>query len=101
MKFRLLLISIIFSASCAGAQESGKPSSVTINLSPTQAVQLLIASNRLEDARRMLQQLLAAKPDDSETLFLMATVEAAEKNYDTAISLYRRILVHEPGAERV
>jgi hypothetical protein len=101
MKFRLLLMCIILSASCAGAQEGGKPSSTTINISPTQAVQLLIAGNRLEDAKRLLEQLLAINPNDSETLFLMATVAVAEKDYDAAISLYRRILVSEPGAERV
>ena len=49
----------------------------------------------------MLERMLAAKPDDSEILFLLATIAVAQKDYDTAISLFRRILVREPDAERV
>ena len=73
----------------------------TITISDTQAAQLLIANNRLDDAKRLLEHTLAAKPDDSETLFLLATIAVAQKDYDRAISLYRRILVREPDAERV
>jgi tetratricopeptide (TPR) repeat protein len=73
----------------------------TITLTAEQAAQLLIANDRLDDAKRLLDQVLAAKPDDSEALFLMATIAVARKNYDGAISLYRRILVREPDAERV
>jgi tetratricopeptide (TPR) repeat protein len=61
----------------------------------------LILNNRLDDAKRVLEHILAAKPDDSEALFLMAAIAVAQKDYDTAVSLYRRILVREPEAERV
>jgi Tfp pilus assembly protein PilF len=101
MKFISGLLGIILSLSCAAAQDADKPSGTTIPLSATQAAQFLIAAHRLEDARRLVDRLLAAKPDDSEALFLMATIAVAEKEYDTAISLYRRILVREPDAERV
>ncbi len=45
--------------------------------------------------------MLAVHPDDREGLFLLATIAVAQKDYDRAISLYRRILVHEPNTERV
>ncbi len=49
----------------------------------------------------LLDIALAKRPDDSELLFLRANVAVEQKEYDTAISLYRRILVREPDAERV
>jgi len=58
-------------------------------------------NNRLDDAKLLLERVLAANPDDREGLFLLATIAAAQKDYDRAISLYRRILVHEPNTERV
>ena len=64
-------------------------------------MQLLIANNRLDDAKRLLERVLARDPDDSEGLFLEATIAVEQKDYDAAISLYRRILVREPNAERV
>jgi tetratricopeptide (TPR) repeat protein len=82
----------------AAAQEETKKAIV---LSDIQAAQLLIVNNRLDDARLLLEHDLAARPDDSEILFLLATVAVAKKDYDTAVSLYRRILVREPNAERV
>ncbi|MBA2587801.1 MAG: DUF560 domain-containing protein [Alphaproteobacteria bacterium] len=81
----------------ATAQEAATP----LVISDAAAAQLLIANNRLDDAKKLLEHDLAASLDDSQTLFLLATVAVAQKDYDTAISLYRRILVHEPGAERV
>ena len=87
-------------SSGALAQNAGK-APTTITLSSNEAAQLLIANNRLDDAKKLLEQVLAANPDDSEALFLMATVAVEQKDYDRAISLYRRILVHEPDAERV
>jgi tetratricopeptide (TPR) repeat protein len=80
----------------AQAQESR-----TIVLSDLQAAQVLIANGRLDDAKKVLERRLAATPEDSETLFLLATIATAEKDYDSAISLYRHILANEPNAERV
>lgn len=76
-------------------------STTTIVVSDVDAVQLLVANNRLDDAKRLLERVLATRPDDSEGLFLQATIAVAEKDYNAAISIYRRILVHEPNAERV
>ena len=85
------------SCPCADAQQPSR----SVGITGTEAAQLLIANHRLDDARRVLELVLAAKPDDSEALFLMATIAVEQKDYDTAISLYRRILVHEPDVERV
>jgi len=81
----------------AAAQENSK----TFAISDLQAAQLLIVNNRLDDAKLLLERVLAANPDHREGLFLLATIAVAQKDYDGAISLYRRILVHEPNTERV
>ncbi len=73
----------------------------TITITDIQAAQLLINNNRLDDAKRLLDHDLVSQPEDSELLFLRAMVAVAEKDYDTAISLFRRVLVREPDAERV
>jgi len=90
------LVLLLYCAS-ARAHETSK----TITLTNIQAAQLLIANNRLDDAKRLLEQMRTAKPDDIEILFLLATIAVEQKDYDTAISLYRRILVSQPDAERV
>lgn len=99
MTLKTALLGVIFFASSAMAQDVGTPTTVT--LSDIQAAQLLITNDRLDDAKRVLERFLAATPDDSQGQFLLATIAVAQKDYDTAISLYRRILVREPGAERV
>jgi tetratricopeptide (TPR) repeat protein len=91
-----IMVAAIFT-SAAPAQEKGR----TIAITDAQAAQLLINNNRLDDARRLLDRDLASQPEDSELLFLRAMVAVAEKDYGTAISLFRRILVHEPNTERV
>src|SRR3954470_5084560 len=100
MKFGVALLGLVLSVSGALAQGAAKPNT-TVTLSEIQAAQLLIADNRLDDAKRLLPPTPAAKPDDSEGQFLLAAIAVAQKDYDAAISLYRRILVHEPEAERV
>lgn len=100
MKFGVALLGLVLSVSGALAQDAVKPNT-TITLSEIQAAQLLITNNRLDDAKRVLEHVLATKPDDSESQFLLATIAVAQKDYDTAISLFRRILVREPDAERV
>jgi tetratricopeptide (TPR) repeat protein len=82
------------------ARDAAKPAPIVI-LTDIQAAQLLIANDRLDDAKRLLERMLAVDPDDREGLFLMATIAVAQKDYDRAISLYRRLLVREPDAERV
>jgi len=98
MKFRtaLLIASLAF-APAAWAQDKGQ----TVPITNLQAAQLLIANDRLDDARKILEHEQTARPDDSQTLFLLGAIAVAQKDYDTAISLFRRILVREPDAERV
>jgi tetratricopeptide (TPR) repeat protein len=100
MRIWIGLLGAALFASAALAQDKGAPAQ-TLVISDVQAAQLLIANNRFDDAKRLLDHLLAAKPDDSELLFLKANVAVAEKDYDLAISLFRRILVREPDVERV
>ena len=96
---RIFATVLFLTGSCACADAQQPPRSVGIT--GAEAAQLLIANHRLDDAKRVLELVLATKPDDSEALFLMATIAVEQKDYDTAISLYRRILVHEPDVERV
>jgi len=95
------MLAVLLSQPAALAQDAQQPATKTITLSVTQAAQLLIASNHLDEAKKLLERELAANPDDSETLFLLATIATAQKDYDTAISLFRHILVREPDVERV
>jgi len=73
------------STSGAPAQEAGRTAGTTITLSPTQAAQLLISNDRLDDAKRLLGQMLAAKPDDSEALVSFGHHCGEQKDYGTAI----------------
>lgn len=73
----------------------------TIPFTDVQAAQLLIANDKLDEASKLLEHVLAAAPEDSEAQFLLAMIAVARKDYDTAITLFRRILVREPDAERV
>ena len=93
----ILLAAATAFAPPAAAQDHSK----TFVISDLQAAQLLIANNRLDDAKKLLEHMLSANPDDREGLFLMATIAVAQKDYDRAISLYRRILAREPNTERV
>src|SRR5438067_813495 len=101
MLARAALIAVVIGLLTARSASAQERAPTTITLSNIQAAQLLIANNRLDDAKRLLEQMLAAKPDDIETLFLLATIAVEQKDYDGAISFYRRVLVREPGAERV
>jgi len=96
-----VLLGLIAFPSCGQAQTDNKGTTTTLNLSDIQAAQLLILNNRLDDAKLFLERALGAKPNDRELLFLRATVAVEQKDYGTAISLYRRILAREPDAERV
>ena len=90
----LLALALI---SPAHTQESTR----TVTITNTQAAQLLIENNRLDDAQKLLLRDLESRPDDSETLFLLGTIATAQKDYDGAISYFRGILVNEPDVERV
>ncbi|MBN9545490.1 MAG: DUF560 domain-containing protein [Alphaproteobacteria bacterium] len=81
-----------------GAGQGTKPSQ---GISDIAAAQLLVANNRLDDARKLLEYTLSARPEDRDALFLLGNVAVAQGKYDEAISLFRRLLVLEPDAERV
>jgi tetratricopeptide (TPR) repeat protein len=95
------LIGTIAAASGALAQDPDRVETRTVALSEIQAARLLVAVGRLDDAKKVLARVLAAAPDDSEGQFLLATIAVEQKEYDTAISLFRRILAREPPTERV
>jgi tetratricopeptide (TPR) repeat protein len=95
---RALLAAVLTFSTAARAQEGG---SKTIALSDIQAAQLLILNNRLDDAKLLLERELRARPGDTEAEFLLATIAVEQKDYDTAISLFRRILARDPPTERV
>jgi tetratricopeptide (TPR) repeat protein len=101
MLARAALIAVVAGLLTARAASPEERAPTTIPLTNIDAARLLILGNRLDDAKLLLGRMLEAKPDDRETLFLLATVAVAQKDYDGAISLYRRILVQEPDAERV
>ena len=103
MRFCAALLGVTLSVSSALAQDTTRSDTrpATVTLSDIEAAQLLVANNRLDDAKRLLARILAATPEDNEAQFLLATIAVAQKDYDTAISLYRRILVRKPDAERV
>jgi len=103
MAMRLItaLIVMITAVSGARALDADKAMPHIITLTPIQAAQLLVLNNRLDDAKLLLELLLADNPDDREAQFLLATIAVEQKDYDTAISLFRRILTHEPPTERV
>lgn len=97
MRFAAALLCASLIATPTMAQQPGQ----TVAISDIAAAQLLIANGRLDDAQKLLTHILEGRPDDSEGLFLLGTVAVAKADYDTAISLFRRLLVKEPDAERV
>jgi tetratricopeptide (TPR) repeat protein len=102
MRFLATLACALLLSAPALAQDANeratKPSQV---ISDVAAAQLLVANNRLDDARKLLDHILSARPDDREALFLLGNVAVAQSKYDEAVSLFRRLLVLEPDAERV
>lgn len=89
---------------CLGVQfarADNPPARKTIVISNIEAARILIAIGRLEDARRLLRSRTQSGQNEIERLFLLGTIAVVEKNYDLAISYFRRILVIEPNAERV
>jgi tetratricopeptide (TPR) repeat protein len=104
LRLALALAALLSLSLSAQAQSQGPvspPGQTTITLTDSEAAQLLIQNNRLDDAKKILLHDLQTKPEDSETLFLLGTIAVAEKDYDGAISRFRHILVNEPNAERV
>lgn len=88
-------------AAAATVTLSDAGSTRTIQVTDLQAAQLLINNGKPDDAKKILTALLAKNSDDSEALFLLGLIAVGEKDFDTAIDDFRRILVTQPDAERV
>ena len=71
------------------------------DITNTQAATLLVQAGQLENAKRVLALSLAQDPNDFEAIFLFGLIAVAERDYDAAISYFRRILAAEPDRERV
>lgn len=97
MRFAVVLLCASLIAAPAMAQQPGQ----AVAISETGAAQLLVANGRLDDARRLLEYVLSSRPEDRDALFLLGNVAVAQNKYDEAVSLFRRLLVLEPDAERV
>ena len=70
-------------------------------VSLTSAAALLIQSNRIDDAERVLALALQQNPEDLEAIFLRGLIAVARQNFDAAVEDFRRILAVEPARERV
>ncbi|MGH6972162.1 MAG: surface lipoprotein assembly modifier, partial [Caulobacteraceae bacterium] len=91
---------------CAASAGANAPATLsaggqTRHIDELQAAQLLFAAGRLADAKKVLLDLRKARPNDPEVLFLLGSVAVAQKDYPSAIHLFRLILVRRPGAVRV
>jgi tetratricopeptide (TPR) repeat protein len=102
MRF-LTALACVFLVSVPALAQDGNEHAATQKqaISDIAAAQLLVTNNRLDDARKLLEYILSARPEDRDALFLLGNVAVAQNKYDEAISLFRRQLVLEPGAERV
>jgi hypothetical protein len=98
-RFVAALAALLLCAQAPAPQPSEPPRQ--IQLTVLEAAQLLMTNDRLAEARVLLDRYIAANPEDSQGQFLRGMVAVAQKDYDTAIQLFRRILVRDPQAERV
>jgi len=102
MRFLATLVCALFLSVPVLAQDAdGQGAKPSQAISDIAAAQLLVANNRLDDARKLLEYTLSSRPEDKDALFLLGNVAVAQGKYDEAISLFRRLLVKEPAAERV
>jgi len=85
------------SAPAATIESGGR----TRAISALDAATLLMQAGRLDDAKKVLLALQKATPNDSQVLFMLAMIYVEQKDYPSAIRLFRRILVREPGVARV
>ena len=67
--------------------------------------EVLITQNRFDEARKLLSALdrkaSGVRARDNQVQFLLGLLDMNDKDYDSAISRFRRVLVSEPGAVRV
>ena len=93
-----LLVAALSQADMAAALPSPRPAAAGVD---AKAAERLMQAGRLAEARQMLETLARARPQDSELAFLRGMIAVQERNYRTAIHLFRGILVREPNAMRV
>jgi tetratricopeptide (TPR) repeat protein len=67
----------------------------------THQAEQLIAANRTAEARAVLEQLERSRPHAAQVQFLLGLLDRQDKDYDSAIHRFRRILVDDPKAVRV
>lgn len=96
-----LACALLVSAPALAQGANGQAATQQQTISDVAAAQLLVANNRLDDARKLLEYILSSRPEDRDALFLLGNVAVAQNKYDEAVSLFRRLLVLEPDAERV
>ena len=78
---------------------------VTRPIDPLLEAEVLIAHRRNDEARKLLTELEKRHSGDhareNQVQFLLGLLDMAERDYDSAISRFRRILVSEPKTVRV
>lgn len=102
LRFGAFALAAIFFSSLCVAQTVAVPGADNQQqISLTNAAALLIQSNRLDDAERVLTLALQQNANDNEAIFLRGMIAVARQNYEAAIGDFRRILAAEPERERV
>lgn len=99
-KFSAAIVAMLFPP-IAAAQTPGEPQVLQRQISETQAAGLLIQAGRLDDAKRVLADVLQKNANDNEAIFLQGMIAVAEMRYSDAVEAFRRILASEPNRERV
>ncbi|HEY2709065.1 MAG TPA: surface lipoprotein assembly modifier [Caulobacteraceae bacterium] len=102
--WRWLAVALVIWPAVAAAQgppPSPPPTpSKTIHISDVQAVQLLLESGRVAEAKALLARVKPTPAQQPEVDFLLGLIAEEEKDYATAVREFRKVLVATPGAER-
>ncbi len=100
--FLLLLAAPQGAGALAGAPDTAAPDPADLAFTNNvNAAEQMIAAGRLDEARAKLAELEQIRPRDSQTQFLLALLDRQDKDYESAIKRFHRILVDEPNAVRV
>ena len=72
---------------------------------PLVVAEIMIGQKRFEDARGILEVLVRQpaqlRARENQVQFLLGILDIEDKDYDSAIAHFHRILVHDPGQVRV
>lgn len=77
------------------------PAPVVQQVAPEDAAAMLMQAQDFADARQLLLALEKKRYKPNEVEFLLGMLDVQVRDYDSAISRFRRILVSEPGVVRV